>query len=102
MAGQGKETEEVRGRRGKRGPGTRVRRRRKAIKSLYGAFDFNSASAPLQASLADFFMRTLAACDVPDAYSDAYRDIVTYFSSFQSQTWPEVTEGLKKKNDAFI
>lgn len=90
------EREEVRGRRGERGPGTRVRRRRKTIKSLYAAFDFNAASAPLLASSADFFMRTLTACDVPDAYSDAYRDIVTYFSLFQSQTWPEVTEGLKE------
>lgn len=72
------------------------RRRRKTIKSLYGAFDFNAAFPPLQASLADFFMRTLTTCDVPDVYSDAYGDNVTYFSLFQSQTWPEVTEGLKK------
>lgn len=79
MARQGEETEEVMGRRGKPEPGTRVRRRRKTIKSLYGAFDFNAAFAPLQAYLADFFMRTLTACDVPDAYSNAYRDIVTYF-----------------------
>lgn len=72
------------------------RRRRKTIKSLYGAFDFNAAFAPLQASLADFFMRTLTACDVPDVHGAAYRDDVTYFSSSQSQTWPGVTEGLKK------
>lgn len=46
----------------------------KTIKSLYGAFDFNAAFPPLQASLADFFMRTLTTCDVPDVYSDAFRD----------------------------
>lgn len=79
-----------------------MRRRRKTIKSLYAAFDFNAAFAPLQASLADFFMRTLTACDVPDAYRGAYRDIVTYFSSFQSQTWPEVTEGLKKMMLSYV
>lgn len=49
-----------------------------------------------------FFMRTLTACDVPDAYKGAYRDIVTYFSSFQSQTWPEVTEGLKKMMLSYV
>lgn len=79
-----------------------MRRRRKTIKSLYAAFDFNAAFAPLQASLADFFMRTLSACDVPDAYRGAYRDIVTYFSLFQSQTWPEVTEGLKKMMLSYV
>lgn len=51
-----------------------VRRTRKTIKSLYGAFDFNAAFPPLQASLDYFFMRTLTACDVPDVYSDAYGD----------------------------
>lgn len=73
------------------------RGRRKTMKSLCAAFDSSAAFAPLQASLADFFMRTLTACEVPDVYAVAYRDNVTYFGSFQSQTWPGVTEGLKKK-----